>query len=84
VIRFERNVPADMAPDEADQTFENLIGKLCKGTAAEPGLMDLAGDPRYLPITELQMMEHSRTDPQHRKEIGDAWRVFLLVEWSAE
>ena len=49
-----------------------MIGRLCKGTAAAPGLIDLAGDPRYLPLVELRLLEHSRTLPEKINDIGDA------------
>lgn len=84
VIRFERNVPPQIAPDEADRSWENLIGRLAKGTAAEPGLMDLAGDVRYLPITQITLDSHARTDPKSLKDIGDAQIALLSVEWSTE
>ncbi len=82
VIRFERNTPANMTSSAAARDFENAIGRLCKGTAAAPGLIDLAGDPRYLPLVELRLLEHSRTAPEKVTDIGDAQRAFLLATWS--
>lgn len=82
VIRFERNTPANMSPSLAARDFENLIGRLAKGTAAAPGLIDLAGDPQYLPLVELRLVEHSRTLPEKINDIGDAQRAYLLATWS--
>lgn len=82
IIRLERNTPAGMTPAEAARDFENVIGQLCKGTAEQPGLIDLAGDPRYLPLVELTLVEHSRTVPDKITAIGDAQRAFLLATWS--
>ena len=84
IIHIERNTPTDVAAGDIDRDFENLIGQFCKGTADAPGLMDLAGDPRYLPITRLLMLDHSRTDRTKREALGDAQRAFLLVQWSTE
>ncbi|QDT07998.1 hypothetical protein K227x_64280 [Rubripirellula lacrimiformis] len=84
IIHLERNTPEGLAANEADRDFENLIGRLCKGNADNPGLMDLAGDARYLPITRLLLLDHSRTDRSKRESIGDAQRAFLLVQWSTK
>ena len=82
IIRIERNTPDDMTPAEAARDWENVIGQLCKGTAIAPGLIDLAADPRYLPLTSLTLVEHSRTVPEKVTDIGDAQRAFLLAEWA--
>ncbi|MGB7325854.1 MAG: hypothetical protein WBD31_13350, partial [Rubripirellula sp.] len=84
IIHIERNTPTGLESNEADRDFENLIGQICNGTAENPGLMNLAGDARYLPITRLSLLDHSRTDRSKRKSIGDAQRAFLLVQWSNE
>lgn len=82
IMRFERNTPTSMTPAEAARDFENAIGRLCKGTAAAPGLIDLAGDPRYLPLVQLRLLEHSRTVPEKINDIGDAQRAYLIATWS--
>lgn len=82
VVRIERNTPTGMTPAEAARDFENLLGRIIKGTAEQPGLMDLSGDPRYMPIVELTLAEHARTAPEKINDIGDAQRAFLLVTWS--
>lgn len=82
VIRFERNTPTNISPAVAARDFENAIGRLCKGTASAPGLIDLAGDPRYLPLVEVRLLEHSRTLPEKINDIGDAQRAFILCTWS--
>lgn len=82
IVRIERNTPADMTPADAARDFENAIGRLCKGTAEQPGLIDLAGDPRYLPLVEVTLVEHSRTAPDKITAIGDAQRAFILCTWS--
>lgn len=82
LIRYERNTPAGLDPAAAARDFENSIGQLCKGTAAEPGLIDLAGDPRYLPLVALELIEHSRTVPEKITAIGDCQRAFLAASWA--
>lgn len=83
IIRLERNTPAGETPAEAERSWENLLGRIIQsGDNANPGLVELASDVRYLPIDSVAMIEHSRTDPAHLKAIGDAQRAFLLVNWS--
>lgn len=83
IIRLERNTPTGQTPAEVERDWENILGRIINsGDLAEPGLLELAGDPRYLPIDEITLLEHSRTAPEHVKDIGDAQRAFLLVEYS--
>lgn len=84
VIRIERNATAGETPAELDRSWENIIGLIISGTQANPGLINLAADPSYLPISSVSLVDHSRTDPAKIKDIGDAQRALLLVEWSTQ
>ncbi|TWU66455.1 hypothetical protein [Crateriforma conspicua] len=84
LVMVERNVPANEDEAEADRTWENWIGRLVIGPTNEPGLMNLAGDPRYLPITRVGLVDRFRFDRAKVKDLGDAQRAILLVEWSSQ
>ncbi|MEO1527989.1 MAG: hypothetical protein AAFX06_21365 [Planctomycetota bacterium] len=83
MIEIQRNVPTGEDYAEADRSFENLWGAImASGNAAEPGLMELAGQLEHLPIRSIQHLESTRTAPDKVDAIGDAQRVFLHLHWS--
>ncbi|MDM4015847.1 hypothetical protein [Roseiconus lacunae] len=85
LIRIERNVPADTSDADAERQWENIISRIMdNGDPANPGLIQLGGDPRYLPITSITRLESTRSAPEKRTEIGDAQRAFLHVIWASE
>lgn len=85
VLAFEQAVPASIAndPAEVDRRFQNFLGRIVgTGDPNNPGLMDLAGDPRYLPIRRIRLRGIARTAAEELAGMGDAQRAWLDIHWS--
>lgn len=72
-----RNTPSLLAAD----VYQRIGRVLRTGSAAEPGLVELAGLPGYLALRRATMRAYYRTTRQERDEIGDATCVHLSLMW---
>ena len=84
VVQLEQDVPVADAADaaKAERDFERVVGLMMStGVVAQPGLLELAADPQWLPVTQLVFRGIVRVDPEDVQQIGDAQRAFVDVMW---
>ena len=83
-LRFERNVPEEIAHDyaEVDRTFKNVLGEiLSSGDADSPGLAELSSLAGYLDWEAIIIRSWTRTQRDDIPTLGDAQMAEVEIQW---
>ena len=84
VIRLELAVPKELAstPKELAIYLHRAIGRIIRtGDLERPGLLDLSGQPGYLPIIDTTVTGYLRSGHQHAVSYGDAVEAAIHLKW---
>ncbi len=84
VLQLELNVPSNLAntPTALAEDLHRKLGRIMRtDDPLQPGLLNLSGQPGYLPITEAKITGYIRTDPKAAVEIGDAITCEIELQW---